>query len=414
MAQFAVFLLAYALSQFYRSFLAVIAPELGAEFGLDATGLGTLSMAWFLAFALAQFAVGMALDGIGPRRTMVAFMAVAAGGAMVFAASRSFAGAIAGMGLIGAGSAAIYMGAVYTFARTLPRERFAQTCSWLLGIGSLGNLFSATPLAYAAETLGWRTTFLAIAALTFLSAVLILLFIRDPAPASTGPGPAVGFWQGLRQLFGISALWPMIPLIFVCYAVMLAERGLWIGPYFSQVHNLAPTERGNAILAMAAAMAVGAILYGPADRLFGTRKWVVIVGTIVTAGLFAALGLQPAAPLSTALVLTTLVGATGMTYAVLLAHARSFLPESLLGRGITLINFLFFAGAVALQPLSGRIVDALRAAGRTPAEIFATLHWSFAGLLIAALLFYLGSKEDDRGQSATPSPAREGRTAPAD
>lgn len=407
MAQFLVFLLAYALSQFYRSFLAVIAPELGAELRLDATGLGTLSMAWFLAFALAQFAVGAALDGLGPRRTMPAFMAVAVAGAAVFASSGSYTGAVAGMVLIGAGSAAIYMGAVYTFARTVAPEKFAQACSWLLGLGSLGNLLSATPLAFAAETLGWRTTFLAIAVLTALSALLILMVIRDPAPAVTNAGEQVpGFWQGLRKIAGITALWPMVPLIFVSYAVMLAERGLWIGPYFSQVHDLGPTERGNAILAMAAAMSLGALLYGPADRVFGTRKWVVIVGTLVTAGLFAALGLQPEAPLTTSVALVTSIGAAGMTYAVLLAHARAYLPENLLGRGITLINFLFFAGAVALQPLSGRVVDALRAAGHTPAEIFATLHWSFAGLLIAALLFYLGSEERDRGQSATPAQAR--------
>lgn len=407
MAQFLVFLLAYALSQFFRSFLAVIAPELGLELGLDARGLSTVSMAWFLAFALSQFAVGAALDGLGPRRTIPAFMAIAVAGAILFASATTYAAVIAAMVLIGMGSAAIYMGAVYTFARTLPAGHFAQWCSWLLGLGSLGNLLSATPLAYAAEMLGWRTTFLAIAALTAVSSLLIFAVVRDPAPsASSRDAAPLGFWPALGRIVRIPALWPMVPLIFVSYAVLLAERGLWVGPYFAEVHSLGPTERGNAILAMAAAMSAGAILYGPADRLLGTRKWIVVTGTVVTATLLAALGMLSQATLTTSVVLMTLIGAAGMTYAVLLAHARTFLPDHLIGRGITLVNFLFFAGAVALQPLSGWAVDSLRAAGHAPAEVFATLHTGFAALLLVALLVYLGAREDNRGQSATPRPGR--------
>ena len=55
MLLFLVFLLAYTLSQFYRSFLAVIAPGLAAELGLTASDLANVSAAWFAVFALAQF-----------------------------------------------------------------------------------------------------------------------------------------------------------------------------------------------------------------------------------------------------------------------------------------------------------------------------------------------------------------------
>lgn len=400
-AQFLAFLFAYALSQFFRSFLAVIAPELKAELGIDATGLATLSMAWFLAFALAQFAVGPALDGYGPRRTMPAFMLVAVAGALAFAASTSFAQSVAGMALIGVGSANIYMGAVYTFARTAEPGKFAQLCSWLLGIGSFGNLAAATPLAYAAETYGWRSTFVAIAALTFVSGLIILAIVRDPPRAAAPSGRAVTFWGALADIVRIRALWPIVPMVAISYAVMLAERGLWVGPYFSEVYGLAPTDRGNAILAMAAAMSIGALLYGPADRIFGTRKWVVVIGTAATMMLFALLGLWREAGLAPAVVLIAAIGAVGMTYAVLLAHVRSYLPEHLLGRGITLTNFMFFAGAVMLQPVSGWIVDSLRDRGLPAADVYGTLHLLFAGLLLTAVAIYAFSTETDRGQSAT-------------
>ncbi len=48
MRAFLIFLAAYVLSQFYRSFLAVIAPELAQELGLDAQALGNLQAVWIL------------------------------------------------------------------------------------------------------------------------------------------------------------------------------------------------------------------------------------------------------------------------------------------------------------------------------------------------------------------------------
>ncbi len=69
------------------------------------------------------------------------------------------------------------------------------------------------------------------------------------------------------------------------------ERGLWAGPYFTAVHELEPVARGNALLVMAAAMSAGAILYGPLDRLLGTRKWIVFGGVSLTALGFALLAL---------------------------------------------------------------------------------------------------------------------------
>ncbi|HEX2509853.1 MAG TPA: MFS transporter, partial [Microvirga sp.] len=81
MLTFLVLLLAYVLSQFFRSFLAIVAGELSADLDLGAADLGAVSAIWFAAFALAQFPVGWALDRFGPRRTLALFMVLAAVGA---------------------------------------------------------------------------------------------------------------------------------------------------------------------------------------------------------------------------------------------------------------------------------------------------------------------------------------------
>ena len=59
--------LCYVLSHFYRSFLAVLSPQLTAELGMTPDELSTALGAWFMAFALSQFLVGVLLDRFGPK-----------------------------------------------------------------------------------------------------------------------------------------------------------------------------------------------------------------------------------------------------------------------------------------------------------------------------------------------------------
>jgi nitrate/nitrite transporter NarK len=134
------------------------------------------------------------------------------------------------------------------------------------------------------------------------------------------------------------------------------------------------------------------MVYGPLDRVFGTRKWVILPGSVLTAAAFVLLAL--AAPgLEAAIILVAIIGACGMTYGVLMAHARAFFPDRILGRGITLMNVLFIGGAGVLQPISGAIVARVAANGGTPAAAYSAIHLLFGLLLAAASAIYLFSRD---------------------
>src|SRR3954463_6339537 len=154
MLTFTVLCLAYVLSQFFRSFLAIVAPSLIAELGLGPAELGALSGIWFGAFAIAQFPIGWGLDTLGARRTIAGAMLCAIAGAFLFAAAQGFGAMLAAMALIGVGCGPVLMGSMFVFGRGYPPERFAILSSAVLGFGSLGVLLAATPLAYAVERIG--------------------------------------------------------------------------------------------------------------------------------------------------------------------------------------------------------------------------------------------------------------------
>ena len=386
MPAFLALLFAYVLSQFYRAFLAVVASDLSRDLGLGPAELGMISAVWFAAFAFAQFPVGWALDRLGPRRTIAGFMTGAVAGAGLLALSTSYAGALAAMALIGVGCAPVLMGSMYLFGRIYPVDRFTMLSSLMLGLAAGGNLLGATPLALAAEALGWRTAMAGIAAITALAVALVFTVIRDP-PVLVGEARASAL-AGVVEVAAIRSLWPMLPLTFVGYAVVISTRALWIGPFFGEVHGFGPTARGNAALAMAAAMALGALAYGPVERLLGHPKPAVLVGSAATAVCFLAVGAWGVRDATLSILLLTAVGFLGMTYAVFMSHACLFFSPALLGRGVTFMNFSFIGGAGVAQWLSGLFVEAAQRAGEPSSAIFGRLFLIFGAVLLAAAAVY--------------------------
>jgi MFS family permease len=383
LATIAVLTLAYLLSQFFRSFLAIVAEDLSRQLGFGPAELGNLSGIWFAVFALAQIPIGVALDRFGPRRTVGSIFLAAAVGCVVFASAQGFWLAALGMALIGLGCAPVFMGSLYLFGRIYPRERFALLTAGLVGVGSLGNLAGATPLALAAAAYGWRATFVAIGFATAAVAAAVLVLVRDPPPArdsDTGGG-----LSGYLELLRVPRLVLLLPIVTTGYAIVIAERSLWIGPFFQAVHGLDAIARANAAFAMALAMSLGAFAYGPVERVLGAKR-TVIAGTLVTAAAFAGAAFAPG-PASAAALLAA-AGFFGMTYGTVMTHGQSFFPDRLLGRGVTGLNLFFIGGAAVLQAISGAFVERAGAAGWSADATFAALHLGFSALLVLSLVPY--------------------------
>lgn len=387
MVDLAVLGAAYILSQFYRSFLAVLVPALKADIGASETMLSTAAGAFFVVFALSQFGVGVALDRYGPRRTASTLLLLAGGGgAILFAlATQPFMIVIA-MGLLGLGCAPVLMATAFLFVRRFDAARLALLMSVFVGVGSAGNVVGTTPLALAAEAYGWRQVMGGLAGVTIATAILAFFVVRDP-PRLSGSSASDGL-MGTLRLLKIKALWPVLIMAAVVYSPAANIRGLWAGPYLAERFNADAVTIGNVTLAMAIAMVVGSILYGPLDTLFRTRKWVVFGGNLIVLAAIVPLIVMQDMPILTIAALFVAIGLFGAGYGVVMAHGRAFVPEELTGRGVTLINFFSIGGAGVCQWLSGGIASV------APTEIrYETVFGFYVLALGAGLLIYLFSRD---------------------
>jgi len=376
--------LAYVLSQFFRAFLAVLTGPLAQDVRATPDDLATASGLMFVTFAVMQLPVGWALDRVGPRRTAAVLLLLGGGGgAALFAMATSPLHINLAMVLLGVGCSPVLMASYYIFARQFSPARFATLAAVMLGVGSFGNLVASYPMAWAAETIGWRAALWGLAAVSVAAALGIHAVVRDPEAVS---GDTRG---SLLDLLRMPAVWAILPLMFVAYAPAAALRGLWAGPYLRDVFGLDTGQVGQATLVMGVAMIAGTFAYGPLDRIFQSRKWVIFTGNVICALAIFALMLWPDRGLMLSITLLAVIGLAGSTFPVLIAHGRAFFPAHLAGRGVTLLNLFGIGGAGVAQFASGP----LHASAPSVLAGYTAIFALFGFALLAGLVTYLFSRD---------------------
>lgn len=385
---------AFVLSQFFRSAIAVIAPELSRQLSLSAGVLGVLSGAFFIASATMQIPVGVLLDRFGPRRVIPALLSVAFAGALVFASARGSGQLILGQLMIGVGCSGVFMGGFVAFSRWYPAERFATVTGFALATSNLGTLLSGTPLAAVVEAFGWRAAVYATAGIAAVLAVLVLVIVRDAPPGhpyhARRPETLAATMGGVGQVLRTRALHPLIAVAFFAYASMMTVRGLWGGPYLADIYGLDAVPRGNVLLAISFSVLLGIVAYGPIDRVLRRRRLLVLTGGGIAVSALATVALVPGLPLLAVAALFCIQGGFGAFYILLLAQVRGLFPDHMVGRAMTSINFATFAGVSTMQVATGQIIGLFptEAGGAAPEIAYRAVFGLLAVCLASVLVNY--------------------------
>lgn len=393
---------AYMISQFLRSSTGVIAPDLARELSLAPEALGALSGSFFFSFALAQIPVGLLLDRIGARATMTMLMGFAIAGCLLFATAQSLAWLTVARILMGVGCSCLLMGPLMIYTRWFALARLATMSGIHIATGTIGAIIATAPLAWMAEWFGWRGVFTGTAVIAILMSALVWMLVRDTPPGASGAAPQherarESLWQSLMGLGAVirnPSLPHLLILQFVGLGSMASLFGLWASPYLHDIHGLDGPARGQILLAMSVASALGMLFWGPMDIRFDSRKKPVLAGAlsgVLALVLLTALGAPNLWIVSGLLVL---IGFSNGYTAIAVAHGRAIFPDHLTGRGITLLNMGGMMGAAVLQYICGVIVGLFAAPG-TPAPLIAYRYvFGFLVLcLIGAIALYARVKD---------------------
>jgi predicted MFS family arabinose efflux permease len=404
---------------FLRSSMGVLAPELASELELAPEMLGAIASGFFLSYALMQIPTGLMLDRLGPRISLIGLFLVTVVGTYMFALAESGWIMLVARLMMGAGCAGVFSGGFMIVARFYPTERFTSVGGTLNSFAMLGTFLATVPLAVAVTSLGWRTTFIVIAIITGIIALLGAVTIKDRPDDAHGPGstpprtPAhhnprkESLGQIFAGLFTVMRTPGVLGIASGGIALSAGNTilGIWGGPYLNDVHGLDEIGRGEVLLGMAFAGVAGHFVYGHAARYFNTLKGMVLAGSLGIASIMALLAAWPEPSTWVVGVLFAALGLVCGFPTILLAHARALVPEYLMGRGLTTVNTGIMISIAAMQIAVGAIIGGYSADGGSGMsrgeEAYRMAFGFIAVMACCTLLVY--SRVEDRPPRTSPT-----------
>ncbi|MFA7665263.1 MAG: MFS transporter [Burkholderiaceae bacterium] len=384
---FLAFAFGYFMSYALRSINAMISPALTDEFGLSNAQLGSLSSAYFFAFALMQLPLGIWLDRFGSRRVNAFLMTITAAGCAVFAMAVDPTMLWIGRALIGIGVAGALMCSLRAFRFWYAPGRQQQLAAWMLMAGSLGALATTVPVQMAMPLLGWRGLFWVAAGLVALSAAAIYFLLPSDEPLVPAR-PGESQWAGYRIVFATPYFWRFAIPAMMVQASFIAFQSLWIGPWFREVLGMDLDTSARALFVFNTVLMLAYLTLGWAVPWLARRGYstisIVVTGSLVLIGFEFAIA-WAGGELAWLLWLGVAIFTT--VYALTQTHVSLAFPEHLTGRAFTAFNLTIFVAMFLVQWLFGVAVDAFGdETGGSRGFRYAMLLWVILQLLSVAVL----------------------------
>jgi MFS family permease len=368
----------YFLSYGLRGINAVIAPELMRELSINATGLGLLTSAYFLAFGLFQLPLGLLLDRFGPRRVEAALLLVAAAGCALFGLGKTLATLAVARALIGLGVSACLMASFKAFSQWFPAERFPALSATIMMAGSLGALSATVPVEAALPVLGWRGIFILFAGLLVMTSGF-LMTVPDHVDSSRKESFSEQV-HTLGRIFADRVFWRYAPQGCLTSGGFMAIHGLWAVPWMMEVNGITRSDAANVLFLMGFAMLIGYVLVASCAGWLERRG--ISPMTLLITGLGGLLLAEMAIILNLAAprLLWPLVSLFFSLSTLAFSQLTVAFPVSVAGRVNSAFNVMGFAGAFALQWGIGATVETFASDGMARASAFKI---TFALLLAA-------------------------------
>ena len=385
----------YTVSQFLRTSIGVLSPNMMNDFNINPNDMGLLGGVFFLSFAIFQIPAGILIDRFGPRKVMSSVIIFGVLGSIIFALSNSFYSLLIGRIFMGLGCSICLMGSLVLITRWRDTNQFSKLAGIILAVGGIGGLLATTPLSYFSELYGWRLSFWLAAVVTFFVMLLYYFVLEDRDKGlfinkkNKLISPKNLFFVLKERNFKF-----MIPMSLMSYSSLVVILGLWGAPYLKDIHGLESIERGKILMLMAVSWNIGSFVFGRLRSIFGSYKRVVIFGSIGVIFLLFVLSFISNINSTYLYILFCILGFFGAFSVALISHYQVLFDKEYMGRALSTANFFNFGGVFFIQWLTGKIIFIMGGnSSGAPIEAYRSAFLFVAILLLVSLCIYLFTNE---------------------
>lgn len=271
---------------FLRTVLSSVQTPVMESLHLNAETFSVLGSCYYLTYGLMQIPVGIIVDRIGVKLTMVIATAICAGSALLFAASQGFWMALSARMLMGFGSSFAFITLLVIVREWFPRKYFGFFAGLSQFVGTLGPILAGGPLVALLDdaNITWRTIIAASGLLGFSLTLLSLFFVRGKKPDNPDALqfllPKVPLKEQIRTLLSNKQAWYVALYSALIYTAIATIGAIW-GENVLKAKGLSDKLAGDAASVLWIGYAVGCPVSGLISDCLKRRKIVLIALAIL-------------------------------------------------------------------------------------------------------------------------------------
>lgn len=269
----------FAFQFILRSSVGILREDIMQRFGVSADVFGELAGYYYLGYAGLQIPLGYLLDRYNFRVVIAFFISLTACGSFIFAYSDNWSYLLFARVLIGAGSAAGFLGVAKVINSYFDKEQHSLLLGFAFTFGLLGAIVGGKPTRIAFDHYGYEFTFMSLVAIAFLIALIVLFASpRNAIENAMGAYKNKSSFDTLIKSFRL-ILNPTMLFIGVSGGLMVGSlegfTDMWAMPYLSQIYGF---SRDDGIL-LASVVYFGMCIGGP--LLAAMAEWIKSVNVMI-------------------------------------------------------------------------------------------------------------------------------------
>ncbi|MCH9769932.1 MAG: MFS transporter [Gammaproteobacteria bacterium] len=355
----------YCFAYLLRVYPSVMEHQLRSYFHITAGGFGLLTAFYYFAYAPMQLPVGVSVDRIGPRRSLIFACSISTLGVLLFAISQHFGLALIGRFMVGFGAAFAYVTALKLASVWLPRKFFATATGLVTGSGMVSAIFTYNYLTHSVQIHGFKHAVLFPLYFGMILFIMILCLVRnkpeDSTAATAHEKHAVTYYElltNLKLIIKSRQMWIIGIVGFLLYLPSSVFLDVWAIPYLHYAHGMTPAQAAFGVSLMLGGWIGSSFLSCALSDIFGTRRTPLVIASF-TATVVAMLVLYAHLPVTLLYACLFLFGLCCGPHPLCFTLSKENNDHKVSGTAISFANFIIMMGGFIFQPVVGSILDLL-------------------------------------------------------
>jgi sugar phosphate permease len=354
-----------ALFFFYQYILRVLPgvmePVLKAEFSTTAEQFGTLGAYYLYPYALFQIPVGIIIDRVGVKNTILGSIILCLVGASILGMTQSFELAQLSRVLMGLGSACSFMGCLKVISDNFSPGNRGFLMGATLTAGTLGALTTGQPLTILMDAVGWRGALMILVALGIVIFVFTLFLMRAPKDLLKVRQPVElkVIWSDVVEVFQNRSVILYSLLAIAFYTPLSVIADLWGVPFLIQKYGFERAQAANACMSMYAGLCSGSLVMSWAAEKYDRLNQTILMSSFIILGLFLIIIFGPALDRLFLIVVLFVLGCFCGTEMLCFTGVALYAKPEKSGMTLGLANTMNMLGGAFLQHGVGIFLDSL-------------------------------------------------------